>query len=97
MFSEINLSFINKTSIPPNIALEGYRIKMANNHTDCNCHCDCRDCNEYECNCDCDCACDCESDCDCYDCNDDCSRSSFYNPYDLEPEDYEAWVDSLDD
>jgi len=99
MINEIDLDFIQKTTIQPNITLNGYRplknLKLNNRYNDCcdydnyeydNCHFrNCDDC--YDCHCD---DCDCNCDCNCYDCTD-------LNPYDLDDDDYEAWIDSYDD
>lgn len=76
MLNTINLDFINKTTIPPNVLLEGYKVQMAvKNSQDCS---DCWDCYDADCHCsDCNCNWDCECgsfcelpDCsDCFDCD----------------------------
>lgn len=71
----IELSFINKTDIEPNVNLKN----LCRTNADINCgrrvcisFCDCGeddDCCDYDCFCD-----DCDYDCDYYDCDYDCNR-----------------------
>ena len=78
----INLSFINKTDVEPNIPLIGLSYKKSSRSSkDCDCDCDCYDncahrtvCISVVCDCaeDDDCA---DYDCHCVDVCDDCSRN----------------------
>ena len=70
----IDLSFINKTDIEPNVNLQNLRkIVLKNSFCDCDDdydNCDCEDDDYDDCDFDCD---DCDCDCkDCYACDCDC-------------------------